>query len=281
VFDLENSQGRSMAAEGSKDAEQPVDAAAYARRGEASAQRGDFEQAIADLTRASDLDPNESEYFYQRGMAHWRNKQAEPAQADFDQALLLKPDDAPILMARAQLRITGNDIPGALTDLDAADSSAPKQADYRFSLGMLYERADRFQSAVAQYDLWIANHSDDRKLPSAYSKRCWARMMQGVNLDKALSDCNFAVRTGDRAADYAELRYSRGFIRLRMGELNKAISDFDASVKSDPKNASALYGRGLARQRQGNHAQADADISAAITMDPKVTEYFDRHGITH
>src|SRR5262249_5984948 len=52
------------------DPNEPKDAAAFSRRGAASAARRDFVHAIADLTRACELDPNEPSYFYERGQAY-------------------------------------------------------------------------------------------------------------------------------------------------------------------------------------------------------------------
>jgi tetratricopeptide (TPR) repeat protein len=215
-------------------------------------------------------------------MVYWQTKQPQLALADFDHAISLKPDFVSALIARAEFRLGSKDMTGAIADLDATDRSAPRQADSRFTLATLYMRAEQPQSAIVQFDLWIANHPDDSKLLDALSSSCWARTVQNTELDKALSDCNKAVSRADRNASpigYSRLLQIRGYTRLRRGELEKAISDFDASVKSDPKNAFALYGRGLAKQRQGNRAQGEADISAAATINPKVAEYFDRHGI--
>jgi Flp pilus assembly protein TadD len=67
-----------------------VDASDLSRRGMASAGRRDFEHALADLTRACELEPTNPEYFYQRGMVHWQNQQADLARVDFEKAIELK-----------------------------------------------------------------------------------------------------------------------------------------------------------------------------------------------
>jgi predicted aspartyl protease len=82
----------------------PKDAAGYSRRGTAFAARRDFEHAIADLTRACELDPAEATYFFERGEAHWHNEQPLLAAADFDRALQLRPNDIPSLLSRAEMR---------------------------------------------------------------------------------------------------------------------------------------------------------------------------------
>ena len=71
----------------------------------ASTARKDYAHAIADLTRACELAPAEASYFYQRGVAHWYNREPDLARADFDQALKLKPDDAAALIARLRLGV--------------------------------------------------------------------------------------------------------------------------------------------------------------------------------
>jgi tetratricopeptide (TPR) repeat protein/predicted aspartyl protease len=263
-----------------KDADEPGDAAAFARRGAASANRRDYDHALADLTRACELDPNEPDYFYRRGVVYWENKQPPLAEKDFDYALSLKPDFLSALLMRAQLRLGKNDVSGAIGDLDAADRGAPKQADIRFSLAGGYEGADMLDAAVTQYDLWIANHPDDAKMVSALNSRCWARALQGSALDKALDDCNRALsRTGSKGQGYAAILDSRGLVRLRLGDYDKSIADYDASLKMYPKNASSLYGRGIAKLRKKQTKEGEADISAAIALRAKVSDNYTRHGI--
>jgi tetratricopeptide (TPR) repeat protein/predicted aspartyl protease len=260
--------------------DEPADAAAFSRRGAAFAGRRDFEHALKDLTRAVELNPNEAEYLYQRGMVYWETEKPVPAMADFDRTLSLKPDYQPALLSRAQLRLDNKDNSGAGADLDAADRIAPKQADDRFTLAQLYASADLFGPAVAQYDLWIANHPDDSKMVKALNGRCWARALQGEGLSKALSDCNSALRRSEKGSEpYARILDSRGLVQLRLGAYDKSIADYDESLKRLPKNAWSLYGRGLAKLRKKNTAEGEADIGAATAIWSSVADNFKRHGI--
>ena len=222
--------------------DEPADAAAVARRGEAFAARRDFEHAIADLTRALELNPNESEYTYQRGMAYWGNKQPNPALADFDHALELNPDHLAARMSRAQLHLDNKDIAVAIPDLDAAVRIAPKEGDMRFTLAELYARADLLAPALAQFDLWISNHPDDSKRANALT--------------------------------------GRALVRLRMGDYDKSIADYDASLKLASENAWALYGRGIAKTRKNKLAEGEADRAAAVKLSPHIGAEFTRRGIT-
>jgi tetratricopeptide (TPR) repeat protein len=281
VFNLSNSASAGGTDAPETKSQEPADAAAFARRGAAFAARHDFEHALADLTRACELNPNEPEYAYQRGMAYWENNQPLQAMADFDHALELKPDYVQARVVRAQLRLANKDIPGASADLDAADRVAPKQADIRFTLGELYGKADVLGSAVTQYDLWIISHPDDSKMMEALRRRCSLRVLQGQDLDKGLSDCNSALRLtskSDPAA--ASILRARGLVRLRLGDYDKSIADFDDSLKLAPKNAEALYGRGVAELRKHKTPEGQADLAEASKLRPNIAAEFSRRGIS-
>jgi tetratricopeptide (TPR) repeat protein len=60
---------------------------------------------------------------------------------------------------------------------------------------------------------------------------------------------------------------------------DKAISDFNGTLKKQPKNVRALYGRGLARIRQNQQSEGEADIEAALKLSPKIKEYLQAYGI--
>ena len=183
----------------------PTDASGFARRGTASAARHDYASAIADLTRACELAPGESDYFYERGRIYWENRQADPALADFDQAIKLKADNLQALLDRAWLRARQHGAPEAIvTDLEAADRAAPREEDAHMQIGHLYEYVEQPAAAIVQYSKWIDSHPRDNLLMAqALNARCWARALVGQGLDQALADCNAALRArpGTTAAD--------------------------------------------------------------------------------
>lgn len=266
---------------GAHAADEPADAAAYGRRGAAFLGRRDFEHAIADFTRASELNPNEAEYWYLRGMAHWQNQQPIPALSDFDRTLELNSNYLAARISRAQMRLGHKDIADAVADLDAADGIAAKQDDARFTLAHLYQQADLPARGVAELDLWIANHPDDSKMIDALHGRCRLRAVQGEELAKALSDCNAAYRRSDKSNPLnAPILESRGLVRLRLGDYDKAIADYDESLNLAPKNAGAMYGRGVAKIRKQKTADGEADLARARELSSTIADEFKRHGIT-
>jgi tetratricopeptide (TPR) repeat protein/predicted aspartyl protease len=264
-----------------KQQDDPADAAAYARRGAAFAGRRDFERAIADFTRAYALNPSDPEYSYERGMAYWQNRQPIPALSDLDHALELNSDYLAARISRARLRLANKDTAGAAADLDAADRIAPKQADSRFTLAQMFQEADLLSRAVPQYDFWIANHPDDVKMIGALYGRCRVRAFQGQDLAKALTDCNAAYRLSAKSSPTAAaILDSRGLVRLRRGDYDKSIADYDDALRLAPKNAGSLYGRGVAKIRKQKTADGEADLARATALSSTVADDFKRRGIT-
>ena len=285
VFNLSRQAAGKDPADAAPTAEPPgktdvTDAAALARLGAASAGRHDYVHAVEEFTRAAELEPASAEYVYQRGMAYRNDKQPTPAAADFDQALQLNPDHLDARVARAQLRMANRELEGGIADLDAADRLAPKQADVRFTLAELYEKAERLPSALTQWDLWISNHPDDSKMAGALNNRCWTKTMLGQDLPHALSDCNAAYRRSDKSSPLrTRILENRGLVRLRSGDYDQAIADYDEALKLEPKSAGAMYGRGIAKLRKKKTAEGESDIAVAVKTWPQVADEFKRRGI--
>jgi tetratricopeptide (TPR) repeat protein len=61
----------------------------------------------------------------------------------------------------------------------------------------------------------------------------------------------------------------RGNILMDHGEFEAAIADFNAALKLDEKNVTALANRGLAHFWRRNYALAKTDLDAALAKDPK------------
>jgi tetratricopeptide (TPR) repeat protein len=185
----------------------------------------------------------------------------------------------PTLLARVELRATRHEPPEALTaDLQAADHAAPRGSEARVHLGDLYQYAGNLPAAIAQYSAWIDVHErEDVAVPRVLNSRCWARAQWGQELDRALDDCNKALRLRPNDAAFLD---SRGLVYLRQGNYDRAIADYDASLKVRPNAPWGLYCRGIARQRKGPAGAGQADIDAALAQQPAVAARAAKFGLT-
>ncbi len=249
-----------------------------ARRGTASAGRGDVEHALADLTRAVELSPSNPDYLYERGQVLLRRNEPRKALNDFNAALELKPDYIPALLSRARLRINLRNISEARTDLDAVDRIAAKQSDVRFELALDYLRAGLPPPTIAQFDIWIAAHREDARMAIALSGRCKARAMLGQDLMDALKDCNAAISRSGKVKN-PDFLDNLALVRFRLGDYDKSIGEYDGAVQIRPKNAWTLYGRGLAELKKNDRSGGEADIAEAVSIAPGVADAYKNMGL--
>jgi tetratricopeptide (TPR) repeat protein/predicted aspartyl protease len=253
-----------------------LDASGYARRGAASAARGDYASAIADLTAARAAAPANADFAFDRARTYAQQGEGALAMADADDALRLRPDDVLALMLRAELWLARSDKPHALADIDAAAHKVPKPSEAHMALARLYMDAGAPASAIAQFDAWLQSHPVDVHRAAALNGRCWARAVLGKDLTNALADCDAALRRDGKLSQALD---SRGLVHLRLGQFERAIADYDAALAIDPKSAWSLYGRGVARSRLGQTAAGKADIAAASALDPRLPAIASGYGV--
>lgn len=248
----------------------------FARRGAASAARREFDSALADLDKACELEPTSAAFFAQRGAIQQALRHPVKARADLDKALELDPNQVDARFGRVVLRSSAKDRDGTKADLDALDRILPPQAQMRLPMSTFYMAMEQPALALVQLDQWLPAHPNEIGRDAALNTRCWARMLTGVDLDKALNDCDDAVDSDAKNATYLD---SRGWVYLRLGKYKKALSDFDHSVEVRPKNAWALYGRGLAKTKLGDGVQGDDDFAAARKVVPDIEVRLVRSGL--
>ena len=93
----------------------------HARRGFLLRDLGRHDEALAALSAAIRLDPDEPTHYGVRGTLYSRVKRYREALADFDRVLAARPDDAKSYLLRGEARLRVGDPAGALRDLDTAE----------------------------------------------------------------------------------------------------------------------------------------------------------------
>ena len=63
-----------------------------------------------------------------------------------------------------------------------------------------------------------------------------------------------------------EIYYGRGLAYYKMGQYDKAISDYTEAIKLKPKHADIYYSRGLASYKMGQFEEAISDFTEAIKL---------------
>ncbi|MFZ2068208.1 MAG: tetratricopeptide repeat protein [Xanthobacteraceae bacterium] len=279
----------------------PRFALAFNNRGNAYYDKKRYDQALADYSQAIALDPNNDNSYYwynNRGNVYYNTRDYDRAVADYGEAIRHNPQYGQAYANRAYVFLFfKSDNDRAIADYSQAIALDPNNASNYFWYnyrGQAHSNNEDYKAAIADYSdairlnakfaLARVNRSDayaevhdfdhaiddasealkiDPNNAQAFNARCWARTAANRDLPDALKDCDQALHI---TPNYSTAFENRAFTYLRLGQFDKAIADFDSTLKIDPQNADVLYGRGLAKGKNGDQAGSAADIAAAKAM---------------
>ena len=101
-----------------------------------------------------------------------------------------------------------------------------------------------------------------------------------TTLGNHVRSCTAIIRSDRSSSKDKAIAYNnRGNILRDRGELDRAIADFDAAVRLEPKSADTYINRGIARYRRGDLDRAIADYDEAIRIDPSDIAIFHDRGV--
>jgi tetratricopeptide (TPR) repeat protein len=146
----------------------PKDDAAYYNRAQAKRLKKDAAGAIADYTRAIELGSTNPAAYNNRGNARAENNDRDGAIADYTRAIELKPDYARAYYNRAAVKKEKGDAPGAAGDFKTAAKLDPELASEESAGDSSSNRAGNSGAAGATVTLLDAKLRID--IPSDFSR---------------------------------------------------------------------------------------------------------------
>ena len=102
-------------------------AGAYNNRGIFYADKHVYEQAIADYTRAIELNPKQANAFFNRGNAYFDKGDYDEAITDYTRAILLDPNNGPAFFKRGIAHYAKGDYAQAIADYTGAIAIEPRR----------------------------------------------------------------------------------------------------------------------------------------------------------
>jgi tetratricopeptide (TPR) repeat protein len=246
----------------------------YYNRGRAYSDIDEPDRAIADYNQAIKIDPKDAGAYNSRGLA-WSDKgDHDRAIADFSQAIRLDPEFATAYINRGDSLDDKGELDRAIADFTRAIAIDPRLRRAYFLRGYVLVKKRDFDLAIADFNETIRI---DPQFALAYANRCRARARTKRELQVALTDCSEAIRLDPKDSFGFE---TRGMVYLHLERGDDAISDYNAALSINPKNAAALYGRGIAKLRKADTVTGNADITAATKIRANVAEEFAPYGVT-
>jgi tetratricopeptide (TPR) repeat protein len=249
----------------------PKHANAWNKRGLVYLSLGQQDKALADFARAIELDPKNATAWNNRGLVYAELGQEDKALADNARAIELDPKNARAWNNRGRVYYKLGQDDKALADYSRAVKLDPKLALAWYNRGLVYHRLSHQDKALADYSRAI-------ELDPNYAPACNNRGLVYAELgqeDKALADYSRAIKLDPKLAPAWN---NRGLVYHRLGQQDKALADFAKAIELDPRDAKAWINRGAVYRRLGQLDKALADYSRAIELDPKDARAWNNRG---
>jgi len=252
-------------------ARKEAEARSFLADADQSKEQGDYEQAIADCTRAIELAPDLAEAYYKRGFVYtYHLDEYEKAITDYDRATELDPEYKWAYAHKGHaLRKLGR-YDEALAALDQAIRVVPEYAWAYRERGEVYSDRGEYERAIEEYDKAIEL---DPEYKYAYAHKGYALRKLG-RYDEALAALDQAIQLDP---EYTWPYTERGNVYSDRGEYERAIEEYDKAIELDPGYKWAYGNKGYALRKLGRYDEALAALDQAIELDPEYADaYLDR-----
>jgi Tfp pilus assembly protein PilF len=131
---------------------------------------GKTEEALAAFNNAIEIDPNNADALYGRGLLYQGEKEHQLAVDDFTAANGLRPQQAEPLLGRAISYLALNKIKEAGADLDEAAQDDPQNVQIWTTRGLAYERLGDKAKAAESYGRAINLHPKDETARTGFAR---------------------------------------------------------------------------------------------------------------
>ncbi|MFI5458071.1 MAG: tetratricopeptide repeat protein [Isosphaerales bacterium] len=228
-------------------------------RGIACRKLKQWDKALADHSKAIELDPTFALTWFNRGWAYAGLKQWDKALADHSKAIELDPKLAHAWTHRGVVYNELGQWDKALADHSRAIELDPKFASAWNNRGWAYAGLKQLDKALADYSKAIEL---DPKLAHAWNHRGVARRKL-KQWDKAIADFSKAIELDPSLGDAWT---SRGNVYSDLKQWDKALADHSKAIELDPKGVAAWNNRGLVYTNLKQWDKAIADCSKVIDL---------------
>lgn len=142
-----------------------------------------------------------------------------------DRAVRWSPDNPEALLLRSFVRLANDDAQGSLTDIDRAVALSPHDPRPRRFRQEIYHRLGKHREAAAGAGEMLKNAQGDPA--QLLNSRAYSRAQGDFELEEALVDINKALASAPDNAAYLD---TRGFVLLKLGKLEEAMTDFQKAI---------------------------------------------------
>jgi len=197
-------------------------------RGLAYEEKGQYDEAISNYTKALEINPRDADAYYNRGVVYNRKGQSDEAISDFTKALEINPRDAHAYYNRGIVYNRKSQSDEAISDFTKALEINPRYAEAYKSRGSTYDDKGQYDEAISDYTKAL---EIDPRDALEYRQRGDAYYSKG-EYDSAISDFNKAIDINPKDA----VAYVfRGDAYEKKARYKEAILDYNKAIEVDSK----------------------------------------------
>lgn len=239
-------------------------AEAHCIRGRERRGQGQYDEALADFTRALELNPDDARAIADRCEIYRVTARFEEALADFARSLELEPDYVWAVGSRGQTYREMGRYEEALIDLNRALELDPDCIWVVADRGEVHRLKGRFEEALVDFTRALDLDSD-YVWPTAHRGQTYREMGR---FEEALVDFTRAL---ELEPGYAWATAGRGRTYYEMGWFEEALVDLNRALELDPDRGWVVADRGEVFRLLGRYEEALVDFARALELDP---DYF-------
>ena len=219
------------------------DTRAYFDRGEVYSAKGQYDQAIAEFTKAAEISPRLPEIYNNRGLTYQAKGQYDQALSDFNKALGACPTLPKMTDLGGQITVAES------RSLILGQMHAPKFSSFLMS--------DRLLELNQKFALSCVNRGN--------------LYYQKAQYDPAIADFSKALEINPK---WAEVYENRGVAYYYKGQYDQALSDYNKALEISPKFAPSYSNRGRLYFLKKEYDKAWEDVHEAQGLGYKLEPKF-------
>ena len=229
-----------------------------------------YEDAIKQFDYVVKLEPNYSSAYSFRAESYIGLKKYNEAIDDVISALGIDRDRKAFYELQ---ELADSAFEQTVAKLKVQKIKEPNEQSWDYDLGIVYERAAKYNKAIAYYKESLEKESNI--ITASRISSCYDDL---GDYDKALEYCNQAIALDSVKANYL---YEKANILDNAGRTQEAIKTMSDYIANTPDEPAGYYRRGWFKDHSGDIEGALEDYTMAITLQPNVAYAYLNRGVLY
>lgn len=217
-----------------------------------------FDESVAILTEAIEIDPSRMMLYANRGNSHFCAHHFAEALEDYTRAIEIDPNTRNLFWFRGQTYARLQKFEHAILDFTRELASFPTSEVY----------ADRGESyeQLGEYDLAIQDYTESLRLAPGDAAMYLNRsscFVHKLDYDRAVEDLTQSIQIDPSEPSLFDCR---AYCYIRLKEYERGLADCQSSIKLAPRRSEPYYLRAACYARMGNRLKATRAYRKARRM---------------